>query len=198
MHSPKWIYNRPAISGVLSSRKERATINIANSLQKTDPEHQSALDLEMGHQPNCIPLADDMANPYDYEDFPKASQPSATFAVGTTHHASTQHITNSHTVVLKSLTGASTPFRSLPSGTTNTNVMSHYPACAISSVQHTSPKTFQLHKEGDTFTPQSSPPTVYHDIRPSPYTQRLNHLGNQARSSSNNVSQITEALAKVI
>ena len=73
----------------------------------------------------------------------------------------------------------------------------HYPAYAISSVQHTSAKTFLLHKEGDTFTPQSSPPTVYHNIRPSLYTQRLNHPGNQARPSSHNVSQITEALAKL-
>ena len=117
--------------------------------------------------------------------------------IPSTSHASTQHITNSHTVVSKSLTGASAPFRSLPTGTTNTSVMSHYPTYAISSVQHTSPKTFQLHKEGDTLTPQSSPPTVYHDIRPSPYTQHLNHPGNQARPRSDNVSQITDALAKV-
>ena len=146
------------------------------------------------------PLADGLANPLNYEDFPKASQPPAALAnvaIPSTSHASTQHITNSHTVVSKSPTGASAPFRSLPSGTTNTSVMSHYPTYAISSVQHTSPKTFQLHKEGDTLTPQSSPPTVYPDIRPSPYTQHLNHPGNQARPRSDNVSQITEALAKV-
>ena len=179
------------------AKKKEPEINIANPLQKGAPEHQSVLETGVEHQPNFNPFIDDRGNPYDYDDFSKASQPPGAFAnvgVSSTRHASTQHITNSHTVVSKSHTGASTPFRSLPQGATNTSVTSHYPVYTVSSVKHTSPKTFQLHRDGDIFTPQNSPTTVYHDIKPSPYSGLLNHA---RPTGSDNVSQIAEALAKV-
>ncbi|XP_015772172.1 PREDICTED: uncharacterized protein LOC107350459 [Acropora digitifera] len=44
---------------------------------------------------------------------------------------------------------------------------------------------------------QSSPPTVYHDIKPSPYIEHLNDPGNQAYPNSDKVCQIAEVLAKV-
>ena len=118
------------------AEKREPKINIAKSLQKTFPEHRSALDLGMGHQPNCNPLEDESANPYDYEDFLEASQPPAPFAnvgVPSTHHTFTQHVTNSHTAVSKPLSGASTPFTSLAFGATNTNLTSHYPAYPIAA-----------------------------------------------------------------
>ena len=74
---------------------------------------------------------------------------------------------------------------------------SHYPIYAVSSEKHTSPIIFQPHRDGNILTPQSSSPAVYHDIKPSPYTRRFNHTGNQACPNSDNVCQITEALAKV-
>ena len=45
--------------------------------------------------------------------------------------------------------------------------------------------------------PQSSPTTVYYDTMPSPYTRHLSQPGNQTHPNSDNVCQITEALAKV-
>ena len=38
---------------------------------------------------------------------------------------------------------------------------------------------------------------MYHDIKPSPYTEHLNHSGNQAHPNSDNICQIAEVLAKV-
>ena len=73
---------------------------------------------------------------------------------------------------------------------------SHYPIYTVSSAKHTSPITFQPQRDGDIFTPQSSPTTVYHDIKPSPYTGRLSQHGSQTHPNSD-VCQITEALAKV-
>ena len=86
---------------------------------------------------------------------------------------------NSHTIVSKSLTGASTHLKLLPFGATNTNVTSHYPVHTVSSVRHTNLITFQAQTDGMIYIPQSSPATVYHNIKPS-HTGRLNHPGNQA------------------
>lgn len=91
----------------------------------------------------------------------------------------------------------STHLKSLSLGATNTNVTSHYPVYTVSSAKHTSRITFQPQRDGDTFTPQSSPTTVYYDIKPSPYTGRLSQPGNQAHLNSEKVCQITEAWAKV-
>ena len=193
------------ISGDQAVKRE-PEINIANYPQNIIPEHQSVLDLGIGHQTNLNPWRDDLANPYDYEDFPKASQPPSAFVnvgVPSTRHASTQPqtrtrtVTNSHAVVSKPLTGTSTHLKSLSLGAANTNVTSHYPVYTVSSAKHTSPITFQPQRDGDIFTPQSSPTTVYHDIKPSPYTGRLSQPGNQTHPNSDNVCQITEALAKV-
>ena len=180
--------------------KREPKINIANSPQKITPEHPSVLDLGIGHQTNFNPWTDDLANPYDYEHFLKASQPPAAFVdvgVPSTHHASTQPQTrtqtvmNSHAVVSKPFTAASTYFKPLSFGDTNTNVTSHNPVYTVGSAKHTNPITFQPQRDGDIFTPQSSPTTVFHDIKPSPYTRHLNHPGNQARPNSDNVCQIT-------
>ena len=110
----------------------------------------------------------------------------------------TQTVMNSHTIVSKSLTGASTHLKLLLFGATNTNVTSHYPIYTVSSVRHTNPITFQAQTDSIIYIPQSSPATVYHDIKPSHYTGRLNHPGNQALRNSDNICQITEALTKVI
>ena len=193
------------ISGDQAVKRE-PKINIANSPQNIIPEHQSVLDLGIGHQTNFNPWRDDLANPYDYEDFPKASQPPSAFVnvgVPSTRHASTQPqtrtqtVTNSHPVVSKSLMGTSTHLKSLSFGAANTNVTSHYPVYTVSSAKHTSPITFQPQRDGDILTPQSSLTTVYHDIKLSPYTGRLSQPGNQTHLNSDNVYQITEALAKV-
>ena len=80
--------------------KKEPKINTTDSLQKFIPEHQSVLDLGIGHQPDFNPMTDDLANPYDYEDFLKASQPPAAFVnvgVPSTHRASTQPQTHTHT-----------------------------------------------------------------------------------------------------
>ena len=90
------------ISGDQAVKRE-PKLNIANSQQKIIPEHPSVLDLGIGHQTNFNPWTDDLANPYDYEDFPKASQPLAAFVnVGglSTRHASTQPQTHKKTVSL--------------------------------------------------------------------------------------------------
>ena len=193
------------ISGNQAVKKE-PKINTGDSLKNIIPEHQSVLDLGIGHKPDFNPWTDDLANHYDFEDFPQASQPPAAFVnvgVPSTLHASTQPqthtrtITNSHAIVSKSLTGASTHLKSPPFGTTNTNVTSHYPVITVGSVKHTCPITFQPQRDGDIYTPQSSPSTLYHNIKPSPYTGHLNHPGNQALQNSDNHYQIMEALAKV-
>ena len=193
------------ISGEQAVERE-PKINIGDSPQKITPEHLSVLNLGIGHQTNFNPWTDDVANPYDYEDFLKASQPPAAFVnvgVPSTHHASTQPqtstrtVTNSRAVVSKPLTGTSTQLKSLSFGTTNTNVTSHYPVYTVSSAKHTSAITFQAQTDGNIFSPQSSPTTVYHDIRPSPHTGRLSQPGNQVHPNLENVCQITEALAKV-
>ena len=163
------------ISGNQAVKKE-PKINTADSLQKVIPEHQSVLDLGIGHQPNFNPWTDDLGSTYDYEGFLKASQPPAAFVnmgVPSTRHASTQPqthsrtVTNSHAVVSKPFTAPSTYLKPLLFGDTNTNVTSHYPVYTVSSVKHTSPITFQPQRDGDIYTPQSSPTTVYHDIKPS-------------------------------
>ena len=81
------------------AEKREPKMNKANSLQKTIPEHQSPIDLGiMGHQPNFNPLADGLANPFNYEDFPKASQPPA--ALANVGFSSTPPHSTSRTVTL--------------------------------------------------------------------------------------------------
>ena len=88
------------ISGNQAVKKE-PKINTADSLQKVIPEHQSVLDLGIGHQPNFNPWTDDLGNTYDYEGFLNASQPPAAFVnvgVPSTRHTSTQPQTHTRTV----------------------------------------------------------------------------------------------------
>ena len=90
------------ISGDQAVKRE-PKINIANSPENIIPEHQSVLDLGIGHQTNFNPWRDDLANPYDYEHFPKVSQPPSAFVnvgVPNTRHASTQPQTRTRTVTL--------------------------------------------------------------------------------------------------
>ena len=80
------------ISGNQAVKKE-PKINTADSLQTIISEHQAVPDLGIGHQPTLNPWTDDLANLYDYKDFPQASQPPAAFVnvgIPSTRHASTQ------------------------------------------------------------------------------------------------------------
>ena len=75
----------------------------------------------------------------------------------------------------------------------NTSVTYQHPAYTISSLKPAYSKTHQLSRDATRFTPNSSPATQYREITPSPFTRNL----NSAHPSTDNVSQIAEALAKV-
>ena len=53
--------------------------------------------------------------------------------------------------------------------------------------------SYKLRGDADVFTPKSSPTTLYHEIRPGQFVESQ----NCAFQSSDSVSQIDEALAKV-
>ena len=178
------------------STNQEPTANIAD-LHATASGNQSILDLGTGHQANLYPEINNPGNPRVYENYPTASQPPAAFVnVGTssTCHAPTQHITNnSQTIASASLAGTNTPLQSLPLGNVNARVTYQHPAYTISSLKPAYPKTHQLSRDATSFTPNSSPAIQYREITPSPFTRNL----NSAHPSTDSVSQIAEALAKV-
>ena len=193
LYSPTGIIN-PVNRQVSANQQPAATT--ADLLHTTASGNQSILDLGTGHQANLYPEINNPGNPRDHENYPTASQPLAAFVnVGTssTCHASSQHITKSQTIVSASLAGTSTPLQSLPLGNVNTSVTYQHPACTISSLKPAYPKTHQLSRDATSFTPNSSPATQYREITPSPFIRNL----NSAHPSTDNVSQIAEALAKV-
>jgi len=123
-------------------------------------------------------------NSHDHENYPTASQPPAAFInVGTpsTCHASTQHITNSQTIVSASLAGTSTPLQSLPLGNVNTSVTYKHPPYTISTLKPASLKTYQLSRDATILTPYSAPATQYREITPSPFHPKLELCSSEYR-----------------
>ncbi|XP_020615977.1 uncharacterized protein LOC110053990 [Orbicella faveolata] len=178
-----------------SSANQQPEANIADLHQTTASGNQSILDLGTGHQANLYPEINNPVNPHDHENYPSTSQPPAAFDnVGTpsTCHASTQNIT-SQTITSTSLAGTSTPLQTYPFRNVNTSVTYQHPAYTISSLKPAYPRTYQLSRDATIFTPNSSPATHYREITPSPCTRNLNPV----HSSTDNATQIAEALAKV-
>ena len=89
----------------------------------------------------------------------------------------------------------STPIILLPQGPTNRStgpLTFHSHANPVSSSKPIPSSPYKLRGDADAFTPKSSPTTLYREIRiPPPESE------NRAPSSSDNVFQIADALAKV-
>ena len=127
----------------------------------------------------------------DYQITPQLPAPSANTGNLTTSYPFVLSNTNSLTAP-KTATGASTPVTSALYQVLLTPIRCHAPA-VTTSPKPIHPSAYNLRPHPDPFTPESSPATSYHEIKPSPYVQVHNH----APPNSGSVFQIAEALAKV-
>ena len=121
---------------------------------------------------------------------PQISAISANIPYSRTSHPTISSSTTTYT----SPAETSTPIASLPQRPTSTGIVtSHHHTVPLSSSKPMPSPSYKLRGDADVFTPKSSPTTLYHEIRPSQFVESQ----NRAFQSSDSVSQIAEALAKV-